>query len=169
MRLFAGRQFERIEGDLLAEPLQIVGKIDAGGPKDLPHILEERQFVRLVRRDPADPPAEREGHLDHVVESRRIPLGAERADIFVAIDGLERGARVEHSAAARAQHIPRQFENAEPRGMQKGRDDTLVIESLPCREIDQVDAAQLAVRGLGYKTLDRRHRFGVDRLPQDRE
>ena len=33
--------------------------------------------------------------------------------------------------------------------------DTLVIESLPCGEINEVDAAQLAVRCFGYKPLDR--------------
>ena len=50
--------------------LEIVRDIEAGAPEDLPEIFCEREIVRIVRRDPADPAAHRECHLDHLVECR---------------------------------------------------------------------------------------------------
>ena len=169
LRLFPGRQFERIEGDLLADPLQIVGQVDPGGPENLPHVFKERQRIRVVRGDPADPLAEGEGDLDYVVEVCPKALGAQRAHILVATDGLQAGAGVEHPAAARAQDVPRQFEDAEPRRMQEGGDDILLVEMLPRGESEQVDAAQRAVRRLGHETLDGRDGLRIDRLAQYRE
>src|SRR6476661_6274457 len=53
--------------------------------------------------------------------------------------------------------------------MQKGGDDPLLVEP-PCRrEIDHIDAAQLAVARLGDKPLDLGDRFRIGRLAQYRK
>ena len=46
------------------------------------------------------------------------------------IDGLERRAGVEHAAAAGAQHVPRQFEQAEPRRVQERGDGAFFVEAV---------------------------------------
>ena len=76
--------------------------------------------MRVVRRDPAHARADGEGDFDHLVERRLVAGGAQRAVIFVLVHGLERRVGVEHAAAARAEHVPRHFEQAEPGRMQEG-------------------------------------------------
>src|SRR5439155_11866098 len=107
-----------------------------------------------MRRDPAHPPADRECDLDDFVENRRIAGGTPGAVVVVAVDALQRLARLEHAAAARAQHVPRQLENPEPGSVQKCGDRTFFIEMPPCREIQHVDAAKRAIRGVLDQRLD---------------
>ena len=118
--LLAGRQLDRLERDLLDQPLEILGQIDARAPEDLAKVLREGKPVGVVRRDPAHPGADREGHLDHLVERRLVAGGAEGAAVLAPVHGLQRRARVEHAAAARAQHVPGQLEDARA-GRRAGR------------------------------------------------
>ncbi len=77
LRLFAGRQLERVERDLLDHPFEILRQLHRRGPEDLAEIFGEGQLVRVVRRDAADAAADRERHLDHLVERRLVAGGAE--------------------------------------------------------------------------------------------
>jgi hypothetical protein len=84
-----------------------------------------------VRGDPADPRRDREGHLDHLVESRFIVRGTEGAAVLLLLDGFERGIGFEHPAAARTEHIPGKLEHAEPCGMQERADHRALVARLP--------------------------------------
>src|SRR3546814_10234826 len=75
--------------------------------------------------------ADREDDLDHLVERRLVAGGAERAGVLLALHRLQRGVGIEHPAAARAEHVPRQLEEAEPGGMQEGGNGLLFVEPLP--------------------------------------
>ena len=99
--LFAGRQLDGIERDLLDQLVEAgLGQIDPGAPEDLPEVFHDRQQVRIVRRDAAHPRAHRERDLDHLVEGRLIAAGAQRAIVAVLAHRLERLRGVEHAAAA---------------------------------------------------------------------
>ena len=115
--------------------------------------------------DPAHPRADREGHLDHLVERRFVSGGAQRAAVFGAVHGFERRAGVEDAAAAGAEHVPGQLEEAEPRRVQEGRDDALLVETVPGRERQRVRPVERMVRRLPDELLDRGHRRLVGGAP----
>ena len=94
-------------------------QIDARAPENLPVIFDLRQRIRIVAGDAPHPRADRECNLDHFVERRLVAAGAKSAGIFLVIDGFERRAGIEHATAAGTEHVPRQFEQTEPRGMKK--------------------------------------------------
>jgi hypothetical protein len=85
------------------------------------------------------------------------------------MDAFQRCAGVEHAAAAGAEYIPRQFENAESCRVQKGADHPLLIEIISRGESERVYATQRAIRRLGHETFDRGDGFAVGRLAQHRE
>ena len=85
--------------------------------------------MRIVRRDPPHARAHGEGDLDHLVERRLVGLRAQRAVVGLLVHRLELLAGVEHAAAARAQHVPVQLEQAEPRGVQEGADDLFFVRA----------------------------------------
>ena len=129
MRLFAGGQFDRIDGDLsIISSKPRFRKIDAGAPEHLAVVFPDRQRMRIVRRDPAHARVDGEGDLDHLVEGRLVAGRAEGAVVVPLLHRLERRAGVEHAAAARAQHVPRQLEDAQARGVQERRDRLLLVE-----------------------------------------
>ena len=88
-----GGSSTELEHDFLEQILEIIRHVDARAPEHLTKILVERQFVGVVRRDPAHPPADREGHLNDFVEGRRIPRRAPGAGILVLVDALQCRAR----------------------------------------------------------------------------
>ena len=104
------------------------------------------QRVRVVRLDAAHARIHGERHLDHLVERGLVTRCAQRARVFLTAYAFERGVRVQHAAAAGAKHVPRQLEQPESRAMQKCADGTLLVDAVACREIQDVDAAELAVR-----------------------
>jgi hypothetical protein len=112
------------------------------------------RVVGVVRRDPAHPPADRERHFDDLVEGRAISGRAPGAGIFVLVDALQGRRGIEHTPAARAQHVPRQFEDPEPGGVQKSGDHALLVEAGPGGEIEHVDAAKRPVRRVLNELLD---------------
>jgi hypothetical protein len=122
-----------------------------------------------MRGDLADPAADRERHLDHLVEVWLVSLGTESADVIIVLNGFQRRAGIEDTAAAGTQYVPRQFEDPQPRRMQKGGDDPLLAEPPRLREIDHIDAAQVAIAGLGDKPLDFDNGLRIRRLPQYRK
>ena len=79
---------------------------------------------------------------------------------------LQRGIGVEHASAARAEDVPGHLEEAEPRRLQKGRDDVFLVETAAGREADRVDARELLVRAVPHKTFDRAHRVRIRRATQ---
>ena len=113
--------------------------------------------------------AHRERHLHHLVERGLVAGRAERAVILARLDRLERGAGIENAAAARAQHVPGEIEQAQARRMQEGRDQALRVEPGLGREIRNVDAVEVAILSVPDQPLDRIRRIGVGRLPQHRE
>ena len=162
--------FERIERDLLHHVLEaFLGQVDAGAPEDLPEILPHGQRMRIVRGDAAHARIDREGDLDHLVERRLIAGGAERAVVGLLAHGLERVHGVEHAAAAGAQHVPGQFEQAEPRGMQEAADRLFLVEPALGGEVQHVDAAQLPVGAVGDQRFDRGDDLRVGRIAQGAE
>jgi len=109
------------------------------------------------------------GDLDHLVEGRLVAGGAQRAIILLAGDCLERGGRVEHAAAAGAQHAPRQFEKAEAGSVQERSDGGLFIKTVPGGKIQHVEAAKLTIRRLANRAFDGGNGIGASRLPQHAE
>ena len=85
------------------------------------------------------------------------------------IDGLERRADIEHAAAAGAQHVPRQFEQAEPGGVQERGQRALFVEAVLGGEIEHVDAAEIAIGRFAHHLLDGGNAIGIGRLPQHAE
>jgi hypothetical protein len=154
-RLLARRQLERLQREFIELILESVGQVDAGTPEDLPVIFQQRQRVGSVSRDLARAWIDREGDLDHLVESRFIGGRTQRAIILVVIEGLEGRAGLQHSAAAGAQHIPRQVEQTEARGVQKRGDGLFVIEPMHGGEIEDVDPAQRAIAAVAHQPLYR--------------
>ena len=154
--LLAGAELDRIDGDLFQDLFEAgLRQIDAGAPENLAEVFPHRQHVRIVRRDPAHPRADREGDLDHLVERRLVGLRAQRAVVGLLVHRLELQARIEHAAAARAQHVPVQLEQAEPRGVQEGADDLLLVEPALGGERQHVDADRCAVLAVADQRLDR--------------
>jgi hypothetical protein len=82
LRLPAGRKLDRIKRDFLDQPIEVIWKIDRRAPEYLAKILRERKLVGIMRRDPAHPPADRECHLDDLVERQRITRRAPGAVIL---------------------------------------------------------------------------------------
>ncbi len=156
-------EFDGEFGETVAQSLR---QIDARAPENLPVIFDFGQRIGIVAGDAAHPRAHREGHLDHLVERRLIARGAQRAGIFVVIDGLERRAGIEHAAAAGAEHIPRQFEQAEPRGVQERGDGAFFVEAVLGGKIEHIDAAEIAIGRVAHRALDRGDAIGIGRLPQ---
>ena len=76
---------------------------------------------------------------------------------------------LEHAAAAGAQHIPRQFEQAKPRRVQERRKRALFIEPVLRRKVEHIDATKVAVWRVADHLLDRCYRIGIRRLPQHAE
>src|SRR5208282_3999614 len=85
------------------------------------------------------------------------------------IDGLESRASIEHAAAAGTEDIPRQFETAEPSGMQERGDGPLLIEAVFGGKSEDIDATKVAVGSLTNQLLDGRDATSVGRLPQHTE
>ena len=122
-----------------------------------------------MRSDSAHSPADRERDLDHLVERRPVAGRAQCAVVFLLVDALQCRAGIEHATAAGAQHVPRQLEHSEARGMQKGCNGALLIDPGSAREIDHIDAAEVAIGRVPHQLLDRPSGFEVGRLPQERE
>ena len=146
--------------------LQIGGKIDGRTPEDLAIIFGRGQFVGTVGRDLAHPRADREGHLDQIVERRLIARGAERAIILRPVEGLQALVGGENAGATRAHDVPCHLEHAEPHRIQERRDDPLLAEALLGREIERVDLVQGVIRGLPHHALEHVHHVVVGRLTQ---
>ena len=167
-RLLAGRQFDRVEGDLLHRCLQaVLGQVDAAAPEDLAVIFPERKLVGTVRRDPPHARIHREAHLDHVVERRLVVEIAEGAVILLGAHALERRIGVEHAAAARAEHVPRHVQKADLAGLQERRDRPLFVEPFVAGKVEHVDARQLAIGRIAHKSFKRGDTIGISRLPQN--
>ena len=122
-----------------------------------------------MRGDAADAGAYGERDLDHLIEGRLVAGGAQSAIIFLAVDGLERGAHLEHAAAAGAKYVPRQLKNSEPRSVQKGGDRALLVEAALGREGERIDPAEVAVQRVAYRLFNCGSASRVGRLPQDAE
>ena len=137
LRLLAGRKLDRVDGELApaCSSKAGLGQIEAGAPEDLPEVFPHRQRLRIVRRDPPHARAHGEGDLDHLVQRRLVGARAERAVVGFLVHRLELLAGVEHPAAARAQHVPVQLEQADPRGMQEAADGLFLVEAAVGREI----------------------------------
>jgi hypothetical protein len=164
-RLLARRQLHGIERDLLHRCVEaVIGQVDAGAEEDLPVVFPDRQPLRIVRGNAADARVHGKAHFDHVIERRLIVDVAECTMIFLRAHALQRGVGVQHAAAARAQHVPRHVEQADPCGVQEGRDRALFLEPFASREVEHVDAAQPAIGRLADEPLDRRHASSIGRL-----
>src|SRR6185437_3809854 len=94
---------------------------------------------------------------------------AQRAGVFVMAHAFERGIRVQHAAAAGAEHVPRQLEQPESRAMKKCADGALLVDTVACREVQHIDATELAVRRPLDVLLDGGGSNRVGRLPEDLE
>src|SRR5579862_709272 len=122
-----------------------------------------------MRRDPTHARVYGENDLDHLVERGLVTRCAQRTRVFLAVHALERRVRVQHPTAAGAEDVPRQLEQSESRRMEKSANHTLLVEVAACREIQDIDAAKIAVRCLLYVLVDGSRNRGVGGLPQDRE
>ena len=98
-----------------------------------------------MRRDAPDPRADREGDLDLLVDGGFIAAGAQPAMIVVVTQRFQRAMGIEHAAAAGAQHVPGQVEQAEPRGMEKAGDHPLFVEPGALGKIQHIDPVELVV------------------------
>ncbi len=107
-----GRKLDRVQHDLLDYSREglVVGKINAGAPKDLPKIFVEGQRIGVVPRYRARARTDGKCHLDHLVEREFVAGGAEGASIFRLFHRLQCRGRVEHAAAAWTEHVPGKFE-----------------------------------------------------------
>ena len=168
-RALAWRQLDAIEHDTVDDVRKIAWQIDPRTPEHLPHIVPHRQAVGIVGGDPADAGADRERHLDHFVERRLISGGAEGAVVFCLIDRFQRGAGIEHAAAARAEHVPGHVEQAQPRRMQESRGHLLIGEAVACRESQGIDAIEIGVDPLANQGLDGRGDLWLGGTTQDLE
>ncbi len=98
-----------------------------------------------MRPDAPDPRTDREGDLDLLVDRGLVTAGAQAAMIVVVTQRFQRGVRVQHAAAARAQHVPGEIEQPEPGSMQKSGNHPLFVEPGPLRKIQHIDAVELVV------------------------
>lgn len=168
-RLFTGRKLDILQRERFHLLRQILFRqIGAGRQVDLAEIFHQRQFMWSVGGNLAYAWTDGECYLDHLVEGWRIALGAQRASIFVLLHGFQRGVGVEHAAAAGAQNIPGDVEDAHARCMQKGADGAFLVEAILAGEGQRIDAAKLAVLARGDGLLDRLDclRIDIGRLPQ---
>jgi hypothetical protein len=168
-RLVAGGQFEGFEHDLLEHLLEILRQREAGAEVDLAEIFERRQLVWVLGGDSAHPRAHGESYLHHLVQRRLVIGGAERAEILVALHGLQRGVGLQYAAATGTEHVPRHVENADPCGMQECGDGAVVVQPVRGGEGHGVDAAELPVVGLRDETLHRVHGGSLGGLPEQGE
>ena len=119
--------------------------------------------------DLAQPRTHGEGDLHHVVEGRLVGGGAEGAFIFRLVEGLQRGVGVEHAATAAADDVPGHLEEADPRRMQQGGDEALLLDPGFRREVEGVDLVERVIGRIADHLLDRCDGIGIGRLPQDSE
>src|ERR1700737_1678757 len=152
---FSCRQVDAFERDLPQQLLQIGWKIDGRTPEDLAIIFGHGKFVGSVGRDLPHARAYREGHLDQVVERRLIARGAESANILRPIQGLQAFIGGKNTGATWALDVPCHLENAEPHRIQiqERRDDPLLVDALPGREIKRVHLVQGMIWGIPHHAL----------------
>jgi hypothetical protein len=165
-RLFARRQLDRIDGEFGKTFAECLRQIDSRAPENLAIVFHFGQRIRTMGRNAAHAGAHRERDLDHLVQRRRVTGSAQPAIVFVTVDILERRAGIEHAAAAGTQHVPRQFENSEPRGVQERGDDALFVELTFGRKSQRIDPAQVAIRGFAHRFLDRSGAIRIGRFSQ---
>ena len=125
--------------------------------------------MRIVRRDPAHARADGEGDLDHLVERGLVAAGAERAVVILFVHGAELLVGVEHAAAAGAQHVPAQFEQAEPRGVQEAADGLFLVEPALFGKVQHVDAAQRPILAVADQRFDRGGDLGIGGIAERAE
>ncbi len=170
LSLLAGAKFDRVDGDLLQDLFEAgFRQVDPGAPERLAEVFPHRQRVRIVRRNPAHARADGEGDLDHLVERRLVGLRTQRAVVGLLVHRLELQAGVEHAAAAGAQHVPVQLEQAEPRGVQEGADDFFFVETALGGKCQHVDAAQMPVLAVADQRLDRGENIRIGRIAKRAE
>ena len=105
--------------------------------------------------DAPDARTDGEGDFDAVVDGRLIALGAQRAIVVVVTKGFQGVVRSEHAAAAGAQNVPGEIEQAEPRRMQKSGNHLLLVETGLAREVEQIDAVEARSSPFSDQILDR--------------
>jgi hypothetical protein len=125
--------------------------------------------MRIVRSDPADPRTHGENHLDHLVQRGFVACSTKRAMVFFLLDRLEGGRGIQHTCAARAQHVPRHVEQADPRSMQEHGDRRLLAQVESGGEVERIDAAERSVLAFEDKVFDRGDRVRVGRVAKSRE
>jgi len=165
----AGRNLGAVDDDRLHDLFEILRQVDARPPVELTEIFADRQRFGRVGGDAPYPRADGEGHLDQFVERRLVARRAERADVFVLDDGLQRRVRLQHPAAAGAQHVPRYVEQTERRGMEETGDGRLLVEAIGFCEGERIDAAKAPIGAEFDGPLDGRGDGRNDRLTQDRD
>lgn len=166
-RFLAGRQFDGFQRHLVDDPRnRRVVQVHPRAPEHLAGIFPDRQRMGIVRCDAPDARAHREGDLDPIVDRRFVALGAERAIVVVVAEGFQRVVRAKHAAASWAQHVPGQIEQPEPRRMQEGRNDLLLVESIPRGKIQHVDPVEVAIVALGDQLRNGVDDRGIGSLPQ---
>ena len=167
-RLLARRQFDRLERHFVPQAREcLLVDVDSRAPENLPEIFPERQRIGIVRRDPPDARADGEGDLDLFVDGGLVAGRAQRAIIVVMAQRFQRGMRVEHAAAAGAEHVPAQIEQPEPRCMQEAGNHLLLVEAGLRRKIQQVDPVELAILAVLDQMLDGVGDRGIGGLLQD--
>src|SRR4029077_17968307 len=104
-RLFARRELHRLyrkRGEAVPQGFR---QVDARAPEDLAVVFHFGQRIGTVGSDAAHTRAYGEGALHHPVGDRLVARSAQPARIFLAIEGLERRAGIEHAAAAGTEHV----------------------------------------------------------------
>ena len=164
--LFARLKLHDVECDLFDDLLGVLGEIDGRAEEDLARVFGERKRIGFVRRDPADSRVHGEGDLDELVERRFVVLRAKGAEVFGTVESLQRRARLEHAAAARAERAEAHVEEPEARRMHERADRRLFVEAVLGGEGERVDPVQRPVgTGLHLPLEDGRH-LRVGRLPK---
>src|SRR6516165_5036118 len=127
--LLVRRQLQRLEGYLVLHRGKVVlVEVDPGAPENLPVVFPERQRVWLVCGNPSDLGADGEGDLDLLVDGGLIAASTKPAMIVVGAQRFQRVVGTEYTAAAGAQHVPAQIEQAKPRGVQEPGNHLLFVE-----------------------------------------
>ena len=163
-----GRSIE-VDGEFGETVAQCIRQVDARAPEYLAIIFDFGERIGVMGADMANPRADGECDLDHFVEGGLVARGAQPAIIFVAIDGFERRPGVEHAAATGTNNVPGQFKQTEPGSVQKRGDDAFLVEAMLRREVEYINAAQIAVGRIPDRGFDGGNAFGVGRLPQRAE
>jgi hypothetical protein len=73
---------------------------------------------------------------------------------------------VEHSTTARAQDVPGQFEQPQPRGVQEAADGFFLVEPMLGGEVQDVDAAQFPVAAVANRRFDGGNDIWISRIAQ---